>query len=240
MALPKIDLPSFTHQFYNSKKKVKYRPFTMKEQKIMLLAKQSEDKQQILNSVAQIVDLCTFGTVNAMELPAFDLEDIFLRIRSKSVNNITTLKYKIKEKDTGKLTGKHVTVNVNLDEVKVSALEGHTNIIKITDRIGIKMKYPTMALLEDESNRDDHNLIVSCMESVYNGDEVTYIKDCTQEEIEEFIDSLDTNVMLQIREFFRTMPRLRHEIEVKLPLEEGQTEQEVVKIVLVGLESFFQ
>lgn len=227
MALPKIDLPRYKHELLGLGKKITYRPFTLKEQKILLLAKQSEDTDQIVESIKQIIELCTDSTINVDELAFFDIEDLFLRIRSKSVGEISELMYRDKETD------KQYKVNIRLDDVRVTVPEGHTNKIMLTDEVGIVMKYPTLEMLKEKDNFSDEALIKLCIDYIFDSNEMYYPKDFSDSELDAWIEELDSKALLGIQKFFDTMPRLRYEMELKL--ENGRTET----LKFEGIESFF-
>lgn len=227
MVLPKIDLPRYKHKLVGLNKEVTYRPFTLKEQKILLLAKQSEDESQMIEAIKQIIELCSDGKVNPNELAFFDIEDFFLRIRSKSVSDVTELLYKDKE------TQKKYKIKIKLDDVKVTVPESHTNKIQITNTVGMVMKYPTLETLKSKENLDEDEFIKRCIDYIYDDSGMYYLHECTNEEINDWIESLDTPTLLKVQEFFNTMPRLRYEYVVKL--EDGKTET----LKFEGLESFF-
>ncbi len=229
MALPKIDLPRYKHHLVGINKDIKFRPFTLKEQKILLLAKQSENSEQMIEAVKQLISLCTDGAVNPDELPFFDVEDLFVRIRSKSVSEISELMYRDKETD------QKYKVKINLDDVKVITPEDHTNKIMITDTIGMMMKYPTLDMIKTDENKtlDDSQLLKNCIDYIFDSSEMYYLKDEPEEVVNEWIDGLDSAALLKIEHFFKTMPRLRHEVTLKLS--DGRSET----LLFEGMESFF-
>lgn len=227
MGFPKIDLPRYKHKLFGLNKEIKYRPFTLKEQKILLLAKQSEDSDQMIEAIKQIIELCTDSSVNPDELAFFDIEDLFVRIRSKSVSEVSELLYKDKE------TEKKFKVKINLDDVKVTVPENHTNKIMITDSIGMVMKYPTLEMIKRKENFNDDDIIKSCIDYIFDDSGMYYPKDEPKEMLDDWIENLDSKSLVKIQEFFNTMPRLRHQVTLKL--DENRTET----LTFEGMESFF-
>lgn len=226
MSLPKLDLPKYTHHLVGLDKKITYRPFTVKEQKILLQAKQSEEPDEQVNAIKQIIELCIYEDINVDELPFFDIEDLFLRIRSKSVSEISEIMYKVKDSD------EKIKISINLDQIKVEQKEGHDKKIMLTDSIGIVMKYPSLELLS-QPNLENEDLIKYSIDCVFTEDEVFYFKDFTEDEVQEWIEQFDVSVLSKIYNFFDTMPRLRHKVDVKL--KDGSTET----IKFEGLQDLF-
>lgn len=229
MPLPKADLPRYKHTLVGLNKSISYRPFTLKEQKILLLAKESEELSQQAEAIKQILELCTFGEIQSSQLAFFDIEDLFLRIRAKSASEIAEMSYRDKE------TNDIYNIKINLDEVKVTIPEGHTKKIEISDNLGIMMKYPTLELITKREAEDipEDELIKECIDYVYDSTSVYYFKDQTKEEVDEWMDSLDSHTLLKIQKFFQTMPRLRHEVTLKLKNGKEET------LKFEGLQSFF-
>jgi len=222
--LPKLDLPIYKHKLTGLKKTVSYRPFTVKEQKILLLAKESDDLNEIIDSMKQVVDLCTFGKLDVETLPIFDFEDLFLRIRTKSVSDECELMYKIKDTD------ETVTVKVNLNDVKVQTTKDHTNKVMITDTMGIQLKYPTINSFKAES---DDAFLKEAIEFIFDEDEVYTFSDYPEDEQLEWLDSLDSKTALKIKEFFDTIPVLKHQVIIE------SKEGKQIPITLRGLDDFF-
>lgn len=243
--LPKIDLPKYKHKLFGLNKTVEYRPFTVKEQKILLQAKESEAKDDVANAVKQILDLCTFSKLDVDNLAFFDVEDLFLRIRAKSAGNIVEVAFKVNDSAMPPpIEGSHekvsnvVTTKINLDDVHVVVPKEHKRDIKIDDKYSLRMQYPTIDLLGviDESkdhDADEIKILKSCIEYVYDEKNVYPLKDSTDKEIDDFIDSLDAGTLLRIQEFFKTMPRVRHTVDLKLP--NGEME----KVEFIGISDFF-
>lgn len=209
MGLPKLDQPVYRHTLQGLGKEIKYRSFTVKEQKILLHAKESEDAKQIIDAINQIVGNCIIDDVDPEKLAYFDVEDIFLRIRSKSVSNVVEIPYRVKDTD------ERITVKVDLDNVSVKSEEDHTKKIMITDTVGVIMQYPTIVMLRDGSN-DNNDLVRQCIEQVFTPDEVMLASDYSKEEMEEFMDQFDVTALTKIDEFFKSMPKVRHEVNIRL------------------------
>lgn len=222
MALPKLDIPRYSHHLYGIDKDIKYRPFTVKEQKILLQAKESKDAGEEVDAIKQIIDLCTDQKLDVDSLPFFDIEDLFVRVRSKSVSEVSEIYYKNKE------TGERVKVVVNLDDLRVEPKEGHEKKIMLTDTIGVVMKYPTLDMILQGSQED---FIPRCIDYIFDENEV--YNDFTTEELEEWVDDFDTGALYKINNFFSTMPRIRYETEIEFKNGEKET------LVLEGLSDLF-
>ena len=236
MALPKIATPTYELVIPSTDEKIKYRPFLVKEEKILLLAMESEKQDEIVNAIKQIVTECTFGKLKVGRMPMFDVEYLFLNIRAKSVGEISELTLIAPDDKKTK-----VTVEVDLNEVQVEEEEGHTNKIELTDEMGIYMKYPTVDAFKEtgigEINASNMlDVISSCIEQITEKDgEVVYdTKDQTKKEVTEWIEQLNTKQFTDVQKFFDTMPKLKHEITIKNP----KTKKEN-KITLTGLNDFF-
>jgi len=236
MALPKLTTPTYELEVPSSDEKVKYRPFLVKEEKILLMAMESGENKDIVQAVKDIVSECTFGKLNLGSMPMFDVEYIFLNIRSKSVGEISKLNLLCPD---DKKT--YAQTEVNLSEVKVQVDDDHTNKIELSEDMGIIMTYPTIDSFTESgiqtitaSNMLD--VIGSCVLQIYEekGKKVYEAKDQTKKELTEFIESMNTSQFKQIQKFFDTMPKLKHEITVKNP----KTKKES-KIILTGLNDFF-
>jgi len=232
MTLPKIVTPTYELEIPSSKEKITYRPFLVKEEKILLLAEESEKDSEMLLALKQIINNCTYEKVEVEKLPMFDLEYIFLQIRAKSVGEVVDLKLLCE--DDGET---YADVQVNLDEVDVEFTEGHSNSIQLTDEVGIIMSYPQINMMDLSSNSGTENvfgIIKNSINQITEGETVYERADFTEKDINEFLDSLTTEHFKLIQEFFETMPRLRHEVKFKNPKTKKQN-----KITLEGLNSFF-
>jgi hypothetical protein len=232
MTLPKIVTPTYELEIPSSKEKITYRPFLVKEEKILLLAQEAEKDSEMLLALKQIINNCTYEKVEVEKLPMFDLEYIFLQIRAKSVGEVVDLKLLCE--DDGET---YADVQVNLDEVDVEFTEGHSNSIQLTDEVGIIMSYPQINMMDLSSDSGTENvfgIIKNSINQITEGETVYERADFTEKDINEFLDSLTTEHFNLIQEFFETMPRLRHEVKFKNPKTKKQN-----KITLEGLNSFF-
>jgi len=232
MTLPKIVTPTYELEIPSSKEKITYRPFLVKEEKILLLAQEAEKDSEMLLALKQIINNCTYEKVEVEKLPMFDLEYIFLQIRAKSVGEVVDLKLLCE--DDGET---YADVQVNLDEVDVEFTKGHSNSIQLTDEVGIIMSYPQINMMDLSSDSGTENvfgIIKNSINQITEGETVYERADFTEKDINEFLDSLTTEHFKLIQEFFETMPRLRHEVKFKNPKTKKQN-----KITLEGLNSFF-
>ena len=236
MALPKIDVPTYELVVPSTDEKIKYRPFLIKEEKILLIAMESGENEDIIQAVKTIVSECTFNKLKLGTMPMFDVEYIFLQIRSKSVGEVSKLRVLCPD---DKKT--YANVEIDLNEVQVQVDDGHTNKIELSDEMGIIMNYPTIDSFSEagiaEINAENMlDVIVSCIGQIYDkkGEEVYDSKDSTKKELVEFVEQLNTQQFQDVQKFYDTMPRLKHEITVKNP----KTKKEN-KVVLSGLSDFF-
>ena len=232
MALPKLNTPQYDLELPSTGGKIKYRPFLVKEQKLLMMAQESENEDQIANTITSIIDSCTDGQLNAKQLPIFDVEYIFLQLRSKSVGETSNIK--VLCPDDGKT---YVEKIIKLDEIDVHMTADHTNIVELTDKIKILMKYPVMGDMKgiDISAGLDgtFGLISKCVHEIHDGDTVYSRIDMSDKELDEFIDTLTSNQFEQVMNFFNTMPKLRHSISVTNPKTKKKGE-----VMLEGLQSF--
>lgn len=213
MALPKIDKPLFEMLVPSQKKQVKFRPFVVKEEKILLIAQQSGQEKDMVRAIKQILANCVQDEKFSVDdLTTFDLEYLFLKLRAKSVNNVIEVSYRDIEDD------KVYDFNIDLDEVEMLEQGKVDNNIKITDKVGVVMKYPSIDIVENVP--DDlppaelvEYLVRSCIDVIYDEDAVYPAKDCTEEELTDFIESLDIETFVKIREFFDNLPRMYYKIE---------------------------
>ena len=236
MALPKINTPTYELVVPSTGEEIRYRPFLVKEEKILLMAMESGDNKEIIRAIQDIVKECTYDKLKLSTMPMFDIEYLFLNIRAKSVGEITTLRLRCP--DDEKTT---VKVDVNLTEIEVQTDKNHTNKIELTDEMGIMMKYPTIdSFAGDMSEINASNMlevISGCIDSIYDkgGEEVFEAKDQTKKELIEFIEQLNSKQFKNIQGFFDTMPKLKHTIKVKNPKTKKESD-----VVLQGLNDFFE
>jgi hypothetical protein len=237
MALPKLTTPTYELEIPSTDEKISYRPFLVKEEKILLMAMESGKSEDIINSVKTIVSECTFNKLNVETLPMFDVEYLFLNIRAKSVGEIS--KIKILCPDDNKT---YVTTEVDLTKVNVEIGEAHSNKIELQDEMGIIMTYPTLesfreigldAKIKAENMLD---LIGACILQIYeqNGEKVYDAKDQTKKELNEFVESMNTKQFQDVQKFFDSMPKLKHTIKVKNPKTKKTSD-----VILTGLNDFF-
>jgi hypothetical protein len=233
MGLPKIDLPLFeTKLLSTGRKKVKYRPFTVKEEKILLIAQESDDIGQVILAIKQIIGNCC-PDVDADELPMFDLEYLLLQIRGKSVNNVISFQI------TDPETEKPVMLELDIDEIKITMPEGHNPEIALSETSYLVMRYPKLDEVtqflnpEQDESRNVNDVMLSCIDTVVEGDTVYKLSDFSDEEVLEFIDSFPTGTVEDIKKFFETVPVLR--CEQTYTNADGEEKQ----VVLEGVETFF-
>ena len=237
MALPKLTTPTYELEVPSTDEKIKYRPFLVKEEKILLMAMETEQQKSIIQAVKDIVSECTFNKLNISTLPMFDTEYIFLQIRSKSVGEVSKLRLLCPDGD--KKT--YAEVEVNLTEVKVQVEDGHTNKIELDNDMGIIMTYPTIETfienkVQQVTAENMLEIVGSCMLQIYEekGEKVYEAKDQTKKEMQEFLESLQTKHFRKLQSFFDTMPKLKHTIKIKNPKTKKESE-----ITLNGLNDFF-
>jgi hypothetical protein len=237
MALPMSNTPTYTLTVPSTGKQAKFRPMLVKEQKALLIAQQSEDPITMVESLKNVIQACMPNEVDANKLATFDLEYIFTQIRSKSVGEIVELNAKC---DTCADEKAVALVKVDLTTLAVKKDPEHTNKIALFEDVGIVMNYPTIDVLKKMETLDStdvdqvFNIVSSCVDYIYNTDEVFYAKDQTKEELTEFLNNLTNDQFMNIQNFFVTMPRLSHEIEYDCPVCKAHH----IK-VLEGLQSFF-
>lgn len=230
-SLPKLTHPIFELVLPSTGETIRYRPFTVKEEKILLLAQESGDIEQAILSIKQVVNNCIIGK-DVDDLSMFDLEYILILLRAKSVDNIVA--FTIQDPDTDE----KVQLEVDLNDVKVVKDERHSNKILISDDFVLFMRYPTinefLSLIKGGDNKEKNfEIFVSCMDKLVTKDDVYMFKDFSQEEIIEFSEDLDSSTLKKISEFFETMPVLRHEIKYKNKEGKEQT------FVMEGIKTFF-
>ena len=236
MALPKLNTPTYELEVPSTDEKIKYRPFLVKEEKILMIAMESKDNAQIVTAVKDIVSECTFNKLDIANIPMFDVEYIFLNIRAKSVGEVSKLRVLCPD---DKKT--YTNIDVDLTKVNVEIGEGHTNKIELTDDTGMIMTYPTIDSFTETGittiNAENMiELIGSCVLQIYEnkGEKVYQGKDQTKKELTEFIESMNTAQFKKVQKFFDTMPKLKHTVKVKNPKTKKSSD-----ITLNGLNDFF-
>jgi len=236
MALPKIDLPLFELVLPSTGKKIKYRPFTVKEEKILLIAQESKDVKQVVLAIKQVLGNC-MQDVDVETLAIFDLQYVLLNIRAKSVNDEIT--FGVKDPDTGE----KVELTININDVEIKRFDEHNKVIKVTDDIVFQMKYPSISYLEtlkqddEDGEKADSESITSmmreCIGVIAQGDQVFKFEDFTEKEVNDFIESLSSDIVMKIKKFFDTIPVMRYE---KKYIDKTGKEK---TFVAQGMETFF-
>ena len=245
MALPKIDVPVYETKLISSGKTIKYRPFLVKEQKLFLMAAQAADEKETIDVVKQVLNNCIITDIDVDDLPTFDLEYLFMQLRARSVGEVVSLRYTCNntiknDKDEEKACGNIVKIDMNILDIKPTIDEKHTSKIEINDKLGIMMKYPTLKLINGIPNLKDENIdtvldvVASCIDYIYDEEQMYYAKDSTREELIEFIESMEQDDLEKIQIFFSTMPKISKPLDFKC----GKCGYEE-KIVVEGIQNFF-
>ena len=238
MPLPKIATPTYELELPSTGATVKYRPFLVKEEKVLVIALESEDNKQITTAIKAVLKSCILSKgIKVESLPTFDIEYLFLNIRGKSVGE--DLEVNIICPDDNKT---QVPVTIALDEIEVQRDDNHTNKIKVDESIMMEMKYPSLdQFIKNNFDFNDKNmmdqsfdLIATCIDKIYTEDEVWATADCTKKEMRDFLEQMNSNQFKEIEKFFETMPKLSHSISVTNPKTKVESE-----VVLEGLASFF-
>ena len=229
MSLPKLNSPVYEAILPSTEKVIKFRPFLVKEEKVLLTAMEDGSQTALMNAIKTILKNCVQGKINVDRLPLFDIEYLFLKLRSKSVGEISEIGLKCTDTECGGVN----QISINMDEIEVNKPEGHNRKIMISDEIGVMMSYPvikTAGITEE----DGLEIVKDCIEMVFTEEETHERDSFTKKELDEFIDSMDTKQFGKIKEFFDTMPKLQHTINYKC--EKCGEDKEVT---LQGLDSFF-
>ena len=241
MPLPKINTPTYELVLPSTGKKIKYRPFLVREEKILIMALESEDMKQITDAIVEILDACILTRgVKLSNLSTFDMEYLFLNVRGKSVAE--TIEVNLLCPDDEKT---QVTTMIDIDTIKIQKDKLHKNIVKLDDKLSMKMKYPSINQFiennfetsEDTASSDistTMEMITSCIDMIYNAEESWNSNDSTKKELTEFVESLNTKQFKDVEEFFRTMPKLSHTVKVTNPHTKVESD-----VVFEGLAAFF-
>ena len=233
MSLPVINTPTYELEVPSTKEKIVYRPFLVKEEKILLMAMEEEKDAQLNRALKQVVNNCTFEKVDVGKLPLFDLEYIFLRIRAKSVGEVATVSVLMEDDNET-----YVPVEIDLESIEVQFSEGHTNKISLTDDISIEKGYPTFEFMnfkaEDTEVNQMFDIIGKSIERVYEGETVYERADFSKKDLKVFLESLTTEQFKKVQEFFESMPRLKHTLEIENPNTKKKN-----TVTLEGLQAFF-
>jgi len=238
MPLPKIVTPEYDLVLPSTQKKITYRPFLVKEEKLLVLALESENTKQITTAIKSVLKSCILTRgIKVEKLPTFDIEYLFLNIRARSVGE--EVEVKLVAPDDGET---NVTVTIDLEDIQVQTNENHTNKIKLDDTLMMEMKYPSLEQFisnnfdfEGETDiNQSFELIASCIDKIYSEDDVWSTDDCTKKEVVDFLEQMSSTQFKEIEQFFETMPKLSHTIEITNPITKVKS-----TIVLEGLSSFF-
>jgi hypothetical protein len=232
MSLPKIDLPTFELKLPSTGRKIKYRPFTVKEEKILLVAQESNDREQELIAAKQVVQNCLLKQ-DVSKLAMFDLEYVMMVIRAKSVDN--QIKFSVQDPDTEE----RVELELNIDDVQIVKDKDHTKKVKVNDEFTLFLKYPTIdefqkiIMMDPNDPLANYHIMTSCLDQLASENDTYSFKDYSQDDIDEFMNSMTGEVMQDIQKFFETMPKLRHEMKYKNKNGDEKT------FVIEGIRSFF-
>jgi hypothetical protein len=238
MPLPKISTPTYDLELPSTEQTIRYRPFLVREEKLLVLALESEDVKQITTAIKTVIKNCIeTKNVKVESLPTFDIEYLFLNIRGKSVGE--EIEVNVICPDDNETA---VPVSINVDNIKVQKNKNHDKKIKVDDSVMMEMKYPSLDQFiknnfdfSGETNMEQSfDLIASCIDKIYTEDEVWTANDVTKKELVEFLDQMNSSQFKQIEKFFETMPKLSHKVKVTNPKTEVESE-----VVLEGLSSFF-
>ena len=234
MALPKLKTVTYTLKLPSTGDEIKYRPFLVKEQKNLMIAQETEDEKVIQTAIAQSITDCTFDKIDPWELPSFDVEYVFLKIRSKSVGDKIELNVLCPDDEETR-----VPVTVDLSEIECTMHVGHSNEIELTENITITMKYPTFkdisGITGDTESEKMFEMIKQSIDQVVDGEDIYERIDMSNEELGEFLESMTGEHLEKVQDFFESMPKLTHAIKVKNP-KTGKTGE----VVLEGFQSFFE
>jgi hypothetical protein len=231
MALPKLETPTYELEQPSTGEKIKYRPFLVKEQKTLMIAQESEDTDDMNRALGQLINDCTFGKIDPFKVPIFDIEFLFLKIRGKSVGETVDLNLLCPDDNKTR-----VKKTINLEDIGVNMKVGHTNEVKLTDNIKMIMRYPTLHDMSDISDETSSvfKMISRCVHEVHDGEKVYNKVDMSEDELTEFIDSLNTDQFESLGNFFDTMPKVQHSVEITNPKTKKKGE-----VIIDGIKSFF-
>ena len=239
MPLPKIATPYHELELPSSGEKVEYRPFLVKEEKLLVLAMETQDQKQITRAIKEVIKSCVRGSLKVESLPTFDIEYLFLNIRGKSVGEEIELNVVAPDDEVTE-----VPVTINIDDIQVIKNEKHKRDIDLGEGLMMRLKYPSLEqfisenfdMSEGASNVEKtFDLIATCVDTIYSADEAWTSADCTKKELNDFLDQLNTKQFQEIETFFETMPKLQHTVVIKNPKTKKKSE-----VVLEGLASFFE
>jgi DNA-directed RNA polymerase subunit M/transcription elongation factor TFIIS len=241
--LPKLDVPIYNIKLISTGQEVRIRPFLVKEQKLFLMAAESEDSKETINTIKQVLKNCILDDINVDILPTFDLEYLFMNLRARSVEEIVNLKYKCNntiknDKNEDTVCNGSVEFDVNLLQIEPTKHPEHSSKFLLNDKIGISLKYPTFEMVQKYEQMDENdimvNILIDCIDYLYDDEQVYYSKDSSRKELEDFVDSMQQKDLEKIRVFFDTMPEIKKDVHFHCP-KCGYEEEMVIK----GLQNFF-
>ena len=231
MAIPKLETPVHSLTLPSSGEQIKFRPFLIKEQKLLILAEEGKNQDELYDTLKTIIDSCTFNKLSVKQLPMFDIEYLFLKIRAKSVGSKINVTLTCPDDEKTK-----VPTEVDLDEIELQVDEQHTNMIQITDDIKLVMQYPIMSdvmKLKNTSTMEMFKILNKCIKELHHGETIHNRADMSEKELDDFFESMNQDQFSQVNEFFESMPRLRHYVTVVNPNTKVES-----KILMEGLDSF--
>jgi hypothetical protein len=241
--LPKLDVPIYNVKLISTGQDVRIRPFLVKEQKLFLMAAESEDSKETITTIKQVLKNCILDEIDVDRLPTFDLEYLFMNLRARSVEEVVNLKYKCNntvknDKNEDTVCNGSIEFDVNLLQIEPTKHPEHESKFMLNDKIGISLKYPTFEMVQKYEQMDENdimvNILIDCIDYLYDDDQIYYAKDTTRKELEDFVDSMQQKDLEKIRVFFDTMPEIKKEVHFHCP-KCGYEEEMVIK----GLQNFF-
>lgn len=243
MALPKLDVPVYSLNLISTGKPIRFRPFLVKEQKLFLMASESDDPKEMLTVIRQVLKNCIIDEIDVDTLPTFDLEYLFMNLRARSVEEVVQLKYKCNnnvkdEQNQEKKCNGHVEFDLNLLQIEPTKNPDHKKTINITDNLGIVFKYPTFEMVQKYENMSQNEVmtmvLIDCIDYIFDKDNMYPAKDSSRAELEEFIDNLQQKDLEKFQVFFDTMPEIKKDLEFKCPRCEHEE-----TITVRGMQNFF-
>jgi hypothetical protein len=241
--LPKLDIPIYSVNLISTGKPVRFRPFLVREQKLFLMAAESTDGNEMINTIRQVLKNCVLDEIDVDALPTFDLEFLFMNLRARSVEEVVELSYKCNntvkdESGEDKTCNGLVNMKINILEIQPTKNPKHEKKIQINENLGIVFKYPTFEMFQKYEKMSENeimvNILVDCIDYIYDKEQVYYAKDTPKKELEEFVDSLQQKDLEKFKEFFDTMPEIKKDLRFKCP--KCSYEED---ITIKGMQSFF-
>jgi len=241
--LPKLDVPTYEVDLISTGKPIRFRPFLVKEQKLFLMASESDDAKETVQVIRQVLKNCIIDDIDVDSLPTFDLEWLFINLRARSVEEIVNLRYKcnnnVKDEEGKdvKCSG-YVEFDVNLLDIEPSKNPEHTNKVQITENLGVMLKYPTFEMVQKYEGLEENdlmtNVLVDCIDYIYDKEQMYYAKDTTRDELIEFVDNLQQKDLEKIKLFFDTIPEVKKDVTFDCPKCKYKEE-----IAIKGIQNFF-